>query len=85
MNDAEVKSVTFKLEYFGTAIGMCKFSELKFFADDLQSVIPGEKKVHEFSYNATIGKKKDHPNHSKAKIQRTASNTTYQPMLKKEH
>ena len=32
--------------------------------------------MHEFSQNATIAKNKDHPNTGKAKIQRSASNTT---------
>ena len=43
-------------------------------------------KVHEFSYNATSAKKKKRsPNTGKAKIRWSASNTTYQHMLKREY
>ena len=42
-------------------------------------------KVHEFLYNATIAKKKYHSNTGKAKIQRSASNTIYWHIPKKEY
>ena len=50
------------------------------------STVHRRTKVHEFSYNPTIAKKKkkDHPSSCEAKIQHIVSNTTYQHTPKKE-
>ena len=41
--------------------------------------------MHEFSYNATIAKKKNLPNTHKVKIKHNARNTTYRHTPKKAY
>ena len=64
---------------------LCKQNELPMRVNfKCRAPIHRRTKVHEFSYNATVAKN-NHLSNGKAKIQRSASNTTYQHVPGKEY